>query len=602
MRIQDVRFDSTSEIALWYRNQGEIKYQEDKLILGEKAKVFTNTYYNSFSLEKWNHYCDFKEISLKLTYKGSLGIKIYQSNICEEELNEKEIYAKSLHSEEEQEFCYVLPQEGKGVIYFVLETESEDAYIKDAYYAGECTKENEVVLALNICTFRREKELLRNVELLKKTFLQNNNETLNGHLKIFITDNGQTLDKAAIEEEHIYVTYNENIGGTGGFTRGLVEINKRKEQEKISHSIFMDDDIEIEPEALRRTYALLVALRETYKNAFIAGAMLRMDDRYIQYENGAWWRCGKVSGRHRGADLSDFYHVVKNEQLEDVEYASWWYCCVPMHIANNENLPVPFFLHGDDIEYSLRNASDIITLNGIVIRHPVINHKCTSANVYYDVRNTLIANTCCYRDEYKIFPAKKMAIQAMTTALLKYRYKDMHLIYQAVEDFCKGADWLLHLNAVSHNQNIQKMGYEFIDITKEVSGRADEAEEFDKGKLPGPLTLLRQSGNLKKKAHMLLQILTLNGWLLPAKRETGIFYMNVHPLYLYRKKKLVLFNEESMQGIVVQKSFGQLFVYLKLALKVNSLMNKHFEKSKESYYNSFAELTSVEYWRENYHY
>lgn len=55
----------------------------------------------------------------------------------------------------------------------------------------------------------------------------------------------------------------------------------------------MDDDVIIEPDALIRTYALLSLLKEEYKDSAIAGAMFRLDLRYVQHEADVIWD-GKI--------------------------------------------------------------------------------------------------------------------------------------------------------------------------------------------------------------------------------------------------------------------------------------------------------------------
>lgn len=114
-----------------------------------------------------------------------------------------------------------------------------------------------------------------------------------------------------------------------------------------------------------------------------------------------------------------------------------------MSVVSPDNLPFPVFIHQDDTEYSLRDAKNIITMNGIAIWHEVADHKCILTNVNYNFRNTVIVNSK-YCDNYNINTVKKQVRNKLLTALLRYRYKDMYLIAQAVEDFYKGSEWLFH--------------------------------------------------------------------------------------------------------------------------------------------------------------
>ena len=62
---------------------------------------------------------------------------------------------------------------------------------------------------------------------------------------------------------------------------------------------------------------------------------------------------------------------------------------------------MPFFIHGDDIEYGLRLNHSFILLNGIGVWHESFENKYQPVNIYYDTRNYLIINTL-YNHQLKI--------------------------------------------------------------------------------------------------------------------------------------------------------------------------------------------------------
>ena len=119
---------------------------------------------------------------------------------------------------------------------------------------------------------------------------------------------------------------NKNVGGSGGFTRGLIQAERDSEKYHLSHVIFMDDDIVIEPDALVRTYAILALLKDEYKNKGIGGAHLRLDFPYIQHASGeSWSPCGIIS-KKQGLDLRKYKECIKNEEeiSEEHSYNGWW--------------------------------------------------------------------------------------------------------------------------------------------------------------------------------------------------------------------------------------------------------------------------------------
>lgn len=61
-----------------------------------------------------------------------------------------------------------------------------------------------------------------------------------------------------------------------------------------------------------------------------------------------------------------------------------------LNVVRSDNMPIPLFIHRDDIEFGLRNAKYGITfLNGVGVWHRGFEYTI-DANSYYDTRNTLI--------------------------------------------------------------------------------------------------------------------------------------------------------------------------------------------------------------------
>lgn len=596
MKLQKLVIKQGEHDKLYYRCRGDVKILYNGMNFGQGGSMSTDTYFNSLSIEKWYRYCDISDILLNFLFSGYFNMKIMHSCFKGDRLCSEIIAEEELKSQNATHYQYTLPRIEEGVVYFVLESKTAESVLYDAYYECVPVKTRDVTIALNICTYKREKYLLRNLSLLQSKFLNDRNSELYGHLKVFIVDNGNTLDCEQISGENVLVCHNPNVGGAGGFTRGLIEILNRRDEMAVTHAIFMDDDIEIEPESIIRTYRLLTLLKEEYWEAFISGAMLRIDKPNIQHENGALWNEGKCQFINRGIDLEYFENVVRNESSYARDYAAWWYCCIPASVISEDNLPIPVFIHEDDVEYSLRNARNIITLNGIAVRHPVTDHKRVSSNEYYNLRNLLIVNAV-YCPEYGRKQVSKKMLTNLLMALLRFRYKDMRLVYRALEDFCKGPEWLLHLDAVSYHKRIQQEGYQLFDM-KEKLKSCKHGEQADNAELISIHSIIenaKKDGILHKR---MIQILSLNGWLLPAKKETYAYFMGVHPVDLYRMGKIILYDDVSVQGIEVERSFKQIFVFIWLYIKSLFLIMFRYGRSRKAYQKHYKELHNIGYWEE----
>ena len=135
---------------------------------------------------------------------------------------------------------------------------------------------------------------------------------------MFVIDNGRTLDAEALSDEGVTVLPNPNVGGSGGFARGMMEAMKH--DENFTHVLLMDDDVSISTESLRRTFNLLSLATGKYKNAFINGAMLVAEEPNRQFEDVSYV---VNSGAYASVKSNKYYmdqqqYIVRNEHI-DVE-------------------------------------------------------------------------------------------------------------------------------------------------------------------------------------------------------------------------------------------------------------------------------------------
>lgn len=132
----------------------------------------------------------------------------------------------------------------------------------------------------------------------------------NPWLTALVVDNGSTLKEC--ETEYLRIIHNPNYGGSGGFTRGIIENLKTKINDYV---LLMDDDIDLDTAVLKRTHSLISSLKDEYRESFVAGAMLNIDEPYIQYENTAYWNKFRPSSLGRNYDLSSIKVLIKMKIL-----------------------------------------------------------------------------------------------------------------------------------------------------------------------------------------------------------------------------------------------------------------------------------------------
>ena len=174
-------------------------------------------------------------------------------------------------------------------------------------------------------------------------------------------------------------------------------INSNDAGAGFTHILLMDDDIIFDPESIFRTFSMLSLLKPEYSDAFVGGAMFRIDKQYLQHASGEYWhgdRCESfITTYNSGRDMRRLLDIAENDNFTDANYQAWWFCAIPMSTCRRDNLPLPFFIKSDDIEYSIRNLKHLILLNGINVWHESFESKYSASNEYYTVRNYLITSS-----------------------------------------------------------------------------------------------------------------------------------------------------------------------------------------------------------------
>lgn len=333
------------------------------------------TYFNSFSLKKWQEYTSIQSVTLKLRLQGQFRITftLHSQNgdtMLLEETTPQYIEAATY------EHTFQTAELKGDILSFSLQALSGQAFVMEGAYYGDFARWQDQRIGIGICTFKREPFVKKTMATLA-VFQQQNS-----WLQVLVVDNGRTLEP--VEKGSLQVLPNPNYGGSGGFTRAIMEYEDRND---VDYVLLMDDDIDLEPSALDRTHSLLCGLKEEYKDSFLAGSMLILDKPTIQHEKTAYWGKIRLHSNHTGVDLSGKKVLLENEIeiMRPNTYGAWWYCCMPLHRIRQIGLPLPVFVKGDDMEYGMRNHRPWLSLNGIGVWHQAFAAKSSDV-VYYSKR------------------------------------------------------------------------------------------------------------------------------------------------------------------------------------------------------------------------
>lgn len=301
----------------------------------------------------------------------------------------------------------------------------------------------DIRIALNICTYHRKEYVLNNVEkLLTSKFFDCCETEYFGRLHIFVIDNGSELNP--INDEHVHVFHNTNVGGSGGFQRGLVEI--RRSEIDFTHVIFMDDDVRFDLSSFYILYDFLKTVGQEDEDRPVAGRMFCLDRPEIQYTAAEIWNGGNIGHVEflRNVEQTN-YEYGKVDFHCGGQYGGWWFCCFPMSFAKNNDI-IPFFIHCDDVEYGLRCGKEPIIIEGVHVWHETFEKRLTPMIQYYDTRNPLFVN-----ELYGFLPSPKIIYENWWRTITKYHIEQNwqmeYLMIRALGDFLKGVEWLSRIDS-----------------------------------------------------------------------------------------------------------------------------------------------------------
>jgi len=592
IKLQNIIYPSDqtcTEETLFFRKSRGCDYypMKEYTILSKDAVISFDTYFNGLSIGKWLKYTTVKNIVLRLRLQGNFCITLLHTDTLLKEISTQEI---------KQEYCNTngeiveidIPydcEKTQGMYTFRIKAlEDESRVYEGGYYTDISEKEVAYVkLGIIICTFKRETFVYNNISKLTETHLGETSDLQNG-LKIYISDNANTLDYKQIESPHISVFKNKNVGGAGGFTRGMIEALKEQGEVNLTHVLLMDDDIVIQPESIFRTYALLSLIKAEYRDSYVGGAMLRLDKPWHQVESGAVWNAGNLISKKAGLDLRRRKDYLYNEIEETCDYNAWWYCTIPMQFIRTDNLPLPIFIRGDDVEYGLRNMKRLILLNGICVWHEPFEAKYSSSMYYYIFRNRLINNAIrgIYYDK-KIFlrDIRAWFLQELFT----YRYKNAQLLLDGAYDFLKGIAFLKETDGEALHKRIMQKGYVMQDV-----------ELLD---LPFDLPQYEHTINrLEGRGHQLLRKILLNGAFLKTNGNAVTSVTEPKILHCFRKEKVLNYDYVSKKGFVTKRD-GKEFVRLcREYRKFHKDCMKKYEQAVVEYQKRGWEVASLEFWKQ----
>lgn len=390
------------------------------------AAVRGDTYANLFNLGTWAAHGPVTGLTLRLGGTGPVALHLMQTL---PDGTGRTLLRADLSLTPDGVALPVAPAGPGGLIHWQLTATGPAQLTRADILADAVADTAPPRLAIVITTFRREAAVTATAARIA-AFLGA------GHLPgahLFVIDNGQSVSLPA--DPHVTLIANRNLGGAGGFARGLAAARTAG---RFSHVLFMDDDAAFQMENLTRTCAFL--RHATDPSTALAGAMVSAVRPWELWENGAIFDEVCLS-QFKETDLRDAAAVTAMELATPAPkprgfYGGWWYFAFPLAAVTHD--PFPFFVRGDDVSFALANRLRIATLNGVMSLQDDFAAKESPQTLYLDMRYHL--HTHIVQDGLRLGPLGtiRVAMRLILRGLVRMHYDSVAAQLTAWEDMLQG--------------------------------------------------------------------------------------------------------------------------------------------------------------------
>ncbi|BBL74709.1 hypothetical protein [Methylomagnum ishizawai] len=555
-----------------------------KLYFKATGRVAFDTYFNGFSVETWKRVCGISKLSLLLYGQGSFVARIGLHRASHEQTRAGHRFRQVQRWWDEREIelrdgepgGFDLPcwdQIETGMLYLELEALGEGR-LDSGFFATTNPPPHRVKLGIVITHFNRKQYVLPAIRRIAAG-LRNQPEWLD-RIGLVVVDNSRTIDAA--EAVGATLIPSRNLGGSGGFARGLLYL---QDEGSFTHGLFMDDDASCELEAIFRAHALLSYAR-TPKSA-VAGSLLREDEPYRLFEKGAKFD-GACRSLKSGLDLRQVGDLLAAERTEiRPDYGAWWFFAFPL--AEARSYPFPYFVRGDDVMFGIANDFAIHTLNGIGGWGGDFGIKKSPWTSYLDMRSHLL-NSMMLRNKSLAFLAALFAYN-LGRQLFSYNYASARAINLALAHLLEGAGfWRRNIDTVAIREEIA----DFAGAEALVPVDALDLDAVHREDRP------------ESWPRRLLRIFSLNGFLLPGcwlddrvLYQPKGFYGSAKAIFLHRR---VLYQCEGL-GIGYLASHDKRLFFTELVRGVRLMWSllRQGQRLRAEYRSAVVELASPAFWR-----
>jgi galactofuranosylgalactofuranosylrhamnosyl-N-acetylglucosaminyl-diphospho-decaprenol beta-1,5/1,6-galactofuranosyltransferase len=572
----------TTEPLLYVRTQGDVSFANETALLVKGAELSFDTSFGVFAAGRWQRLTSVDCLSVTVHASGSGRIELVGVSSVIRGLSLQEKIVASAGISSSGKTTLEVPDFAKSSIgtYFVrVSAEQSDVVVSGGQWTTTTIAPREVRLSLSITTFNRQDYVKPTVA--KVLQLVENVDSLRDRMRILVVDNARNIEFDTAPNAPITVVQNPNLGGAGGFARGIIHL---RDEGWSTHVLLMDDDITLEPEALVRTFALFTFACDA--NLCIHGAMLSEEQAWMQFEAGSkyrWRSLYPLRAIGREDDLRARKLALRDAREKKFAYTAWWYTAFPISITRDN--PLPVFVRGDDVAFGLMHTGKhSVTMNGVIVWHADFGLKNNPSSLFYEKRNFAIVDTLVFANHHWWHLARRFIALSFRN-LFSMRYASVEYMIRGVRAYLAGPEALMATDHSALHDELRK-------VTEEKPGP-----------LPAELAAVAITKPRPKAIRLIgfaLAIPLVGGYILPKIMRRDVLKtapIDSRAVGLATRYNRILYRHDRLpEGFLVQRDSRRFFSLLREVCVVTKDIALNYRRLKREYKAAYPTLVSDASW------
>ncbi|WP_427018634.1 glycosyltransferase [Pseudarthrobacter sp. P1] len=570
-------------------------------------QVSFGTYFNAFPASYWRRWTDVRSVRLEVTTSGEGTVTVSKSNARG---SLQRVDSAHVQGTATTVFDLTLVPFGDGGWYWFDLAAGHDGLVLESaqWSTAEAPRERGQV-TLEITTMNKPDFCLNNARILAA-----NPEALENVKEILIVDQGtqKVRDEEGFAEVSaalggkLRVIDQGNLGGSGGFARGMYE----SVQNGSDYALLLDDDVVVEPESILR----MLAFADRCKNPTIVGGhMFDLHNRSVLHTFGEVVDPFRIvpATPHADMEMRHDFSIANLRQTSwlhrrvDVDYNGWWMCMIPTAVIREIGLSLPLFIKWDDAEYGLRAREAgfaTVSLPGAAVWHVSWLDKddMVGWQSYFHERNRLIT-TLIHSPYPKGGRVLRESVQADVKHLVSMQYFTEHGRLEALKDIFKGPEQL-HATLATKLPQINALRAQYADAQLKENVDDFPAPKIGRGPMGGVAVGMPHkkdlvSWGLKTVARQLVKAPDPSA----AERPQGVLaHRDSRWFRLAHFDSVVVTNAEGTGMSWYRRDPKLLRSMLAESARLHLRLVREWDELGERYRSAVAEITSMDAWKKTF--